>query len=70
MKRSKLRNDFLQGNSDASCKKQTSLCVNLLRKVKKQYFSALDAKLITGSRNPKFDFHFVTLEIPQTFLLK
>ena len=50
MKRLKLRNDFLQDRNDASqsaYRKQRNLCVTLLRKVKKRYFSNLDPKLIT-----------------------
>ena len=55
MKRSKLRNDFLKDRNDASqsaYRKQRNLCVTLLRKAKKQYFSNLEPKLIT--ENKKF----------------
>ena len=52
-KRSKLCNDFLKDRNDASqsvYRKQRNLCVTLLRKVKKQYFSNLEPKLITGNK--------------------
>ena len=42
MKRSKLRNDYLKDRNDASqsaYRKQRNLCVTLLRKSRKQYFS-------------------------------
>ena len=45
MKRSKLRNDFLKDRNDAFqsvYKKQWNLCVTLLQKAKKQYFSNLE----------------------------
>ena len=50
MKRSKLRNDFLKDRSDvaqSAYRKQRNLCVTLLRKAKKYYFSNLEPKLIT-----------------------
>ena len=53
MKRSKLRNDFLKDRNDASqsaYRKQRNLCVTLLRKAKKHYFSNLEAKLITDNK--------------------
>ena len=53
MKRSKLRNDFLTDRNDASqsaYRKQRNLCVTLLRKAKKQYFSNLEPKLITDNK--------------------
>ena len=53
MKRSKLRNDFLKDRNDASqsaYRKQRNLCVTLLRKAKKQYFSNLEPKLITDNK--------------------
>ena len=54
MKRSKLRNDFLKDRNDASqsaCRKQHNLCVTVLRKAKKQYFSNLEPKIITDNKN-------------------
>ena len=54
MKRSKLRNDFLKDRNDASqsaYRKQRNLCVTLLRKAKKRYFSNLESKLMTDSKN-------------------
>ena len=57
MKRSELRNDFLRRRNDASqsaYKKQRNLCVTLLRKAKKQYFSNLEPKLITDNKNTQF----------------
>ena len=53
MKRSKLRNDFLKDRNDASqsaYRKQRNLCVTLLWKAKKQYFSNLEPKLITDNK--------------------
>ena len=53
MKRSKLRNDFLKDRNDASqsaYRKQRNLCVTLLRKAKKRYFSNLEPKLITDNK--------------------
>ena len=53
MKRSKLRNVFLKDKNDASestYRKQRNLCVIILRKAKKQYFSNLDSKLITDNK--------------------
>ena len=53
MKRSKLRNDFLKDRNNASqsvYRKQHNLCVTLLRKAKKQYFSNLEPKLITDNK--------------------
>ena len=53
MKRSKLRNTFLKEKSDSARKAYTSqrnLCVNLLRKTKKNYFANLDLNSITDSR--------------------
>ena len=53
MKRSKLRNDFLEDRNDASqsaYRKKRNLCVTLLRKAKKQYFLNLEPKLITDSK--------------------
>ena len=53
MKRSKLRNDFLKDRNDASqsaYRKQRNSCVTLLRKVKKQYLSNLEPKLITNNK--------------------
>ena len=50
MRRSKLHNDFLKDRNDASqntYRKQGNLCVTLLWKVKKHYFSNLDPELIT-----------------------
>lgn len=47
MKRSKLCNDFLKRRNDASqsaCKKQSSLRVNILRKVKKAVFLGVRSK--------------------------
>ena len=49
MKRSRLRNDFLKDRNDDSqnsYRKQRNLCVTLLRKAKKRYFSNLEPKLI------------------------
>ena len=54
MKRSKLRKDFLKDRNDASeraYRKQLNLCVTLLRKAKKQYFSNLEPKPITDNKN-------------------
>ena len=54
MKRSKLRNDFLKDRNDASqsaYRKQCNLCVTLLQKAKKQYFSNLEPQLITDNKN-------------------
>ena len=55
MKRSKLRNDFLENRNDTSqsaYRKLRNLCVTLLRKVKKkQHFSNLNSKFITGNKN-------------------
>ena len=54
MKRSKLRNDFLKDrndNSQSAYRKQCNLCVTLLQKAKKQYFSNLEPKLITDNKN-------------------
>ena len=54
MKRSKLRKDFLKDRNDASesaYRKQFNLCVTLLRKAKKQYFSNLEPKPITDNKN-------------------
>ena len=53
IKRSKLRNDFLKDRYDASqsaYRKQGNLCVTLLRKGKKQYFSNLEPKLINDNK--------------------
>ena len=53
MKRSKLRNVFLKDKNDASestYRKQRNLCVILLRKAKKQYFSNLEPKLIIDNK--------------------
>ena len=53
MKRSKSYKDFLKDRNDASqsaYKKQSNLCVTLLRKAKKQYFSNLEPKLITDNK--------------------
>ena len=53
MKRSKLRNDFFKDRNDASqsaYSKQRNLCVTLLRKAKKPYFSNLEPKLIADSK--------------------
>ena len=53
MKRSKSYKDFLKDRNDASqsaYKKQRNLCVTLLRKAKKQYFSNLEPKLITDNK--------------------
>ena len=53
MKRSKLPSDFLKDRNDASqsaYRKQRNLCVTLLRKAKKQYFSNLEPKLITDNK--------------------
>ena len=54
MKRSKLRNDFLKDRDDAfqsAYRKQCNLCVTLLRKAKKHYFSKLERKLIPDNKN-------------------
>ena len=54
MKRSKLYKNFLKDKNHASqsaYKKQRNLCVTLLRKAKKQYFSNLEPKLITDNKN-------------------
>ena len=53
MKRSKLRNTFLKEKSDSARKAYTSqrnICVNLLRKTKKNYFANLDVNSITDNR--------------------
>ena len=53
MRRSKLRNDFLKDRNDTSqsaYRKQRNLCVTLLQKAKRQYFSNLDPKLITDNK--------------------
>ena len=53
IKRSKLRNDFLKDRNDAfqsAYRKQRNLCVTLLLKAKKQYFSNLEPKLITYNK--------------------
>ena len=53
MKRSKLCDDFLKDRNDASesaYRKQRNLCVTLLGKAKKQYFSNLESKLITDNK--------------------
>ena len=53
MKWCKLRNTFLKEKSDSARKAYTSqrnLCVNLLRKTKKNYFANLDVNSITDSR--------------------
>ena len=55
MKRSKLHKDFFKDRNDASQSayiKQSNLCVTLLGKAKRQYFSNLEPKLITD--NNKF----------------
>ena len=54
MKRSKLCDDFLKDRNDASVsayRKQRNLCVTLLRKAKKQYFSNLEPKLLTDTKH-------------------
>ena len=54
MKRSKLRHDCLKDRNDASqsaYRKQRNLCVTLLRKAKKQYFSNLEPKLLTDTKH-------------------
>ena len=53
MKRSKLHNTFLKEKSDSARKAYTSqrnICVNLLRKTKKNYFANLDVNSITDNR--------------------
>ena len=53
MKRSHLRNDFPKDRNDDSqsvYRKQRNLCVTLLRKAKKQYFSNLEPELIIDSK--------------------
>ena len=53
MKRSKLRNTFLKEKSYSARKTYTSqrnICVNLLRKTKKNYFANLDVNSITDNR--------------------
>ena len=53
MKRSKSYKDFLKDRNDASqsaYKKQRNLCVTLLRKAKKQYFSNLEPKVTTDNK--------------------
>ena len=53
MKRSKLRNTFLKEKSDSARKayaSQRNICVNLLRKTKKNYFANLDVNSITDNR--------------------
>ena len=53
MKRSRLRNKFLNTKSDIDCKAynaQRNLCVTLIRQAKKQFFSNLDTRDITGNK--------------------
>ena len=53
MKRSKLRNKFLQDKNEKSrndYRKQHNLCVALVRRAKQQYFSSLDLNLIADNK--------------------
>ena len=48
-----IKPNFLKDRNDASqsaCRKQRNLCVTLLRKAKRQYFSNLEPKLITDNK--------------------
>ena len=53
IKRSKLRNKFLQDKNEKSrndYRKQRNLCVALVRRAKQQYFSSLDLNLIADNK--------------------
>ena len=53
MIRSKLRNTFLNDKNEQSrndYRKQSNLCVTLVRRAKQQYFSSLDLSLITDNK--------------------
>ena len=53
MVRSRLRNNFLKNKTEESKKlynKQRNLCVSLLRKTKRAYFSQLDIKIVNDNR--------------------
>ena len=50
MKRSRLRNKFLNTKIDIDCKAyntQQNLCVSLIRQAKKQFFSNLNTNVVT-----------------------
>ena len=50
MKHSRLRNKFLHDRTEMSrkeYKKQRNVCVNLLKKAKKEYFSNLDVNTVS-----------------------
>ena len=53
MKRSRLRNKFLRDRTDTSrdeYKKQSNLCVSLLKKAKKDHFANVDTKSVTDNK--------------------
>ena len=53
MKRSRLRNRFLRDRTDIfreEYKKQINLCVNLLKKAKKDHFANFDIKSVTDNK--------------------
>ena len=53
MKRARLRNKFLRDRTETSrkeCKKQRNVCVNLLKKAKKDHFANLDVSSILDNR--------------------
>ena len=54
MHRSRLRSKFLKEEtkeSKTAYKKQRNICVNLLRKAKRDYFANLDTKIMKGNRD-------------------
>ena len=53
MNRTRLRNVYLRKTSDENRKKyskQRNYCVSLLRRTKRNYYSSLDAKSVTGNK--------------------
>ena len=53
MNRTRLRNVYLRKRSDENRKKyskQRNYCVSLLRRTKRNYYSSLDAKSVTGNK--------------------
>ena len=53
MKRSRLRNKFLNSKSDAdrkACNAQRNICVSLIRQAKKQYFTNLNTHDVTDNK--------------------
>ena len=54
MPRSRLCSKFLKEKtkeSKTAYKKQRNICVNLLRKAKRDYFANLDTKIMKGNRD-------------------